>query len=183
VTLVDFREDEWLERIWGCVNERMTTVICSTRRLNVIIERQIPNGRRVPTPTHEAHLESAQINKMSVAFANSTDGRECKGYDPTDPANSNQNIYVQLVLSLALGLSAFFGFCVSLQQILITIADSDCHSSYVRDGKVYMPRGRGRAMKPFHSLSFLTRSLDGSQYYIRSQNNKSWIPQVSMHML
>ncbi|KAG0651194.1 Calcium permeable stress-gated cation channel 1 [Hyphodiscus hymeniophilus] len=49
---------------------------------------------------------------MSAASANSSDGRVCKGYDPTDPTNSNQNIYVQLVLSLALGLSAFIGFCL-----------------------------------------------------------------------
>ncbi|CZR51120.1 related to A.thaliana hyp1 protein [Phialocephala subalpina] len=38
--------------------------------------------------------------------------KKCKTYDPTDPKNSSGSIYVQLVLSLALGLSAFFGFCV-----------------------------------------------------------------------
>lgn len=34
--------------------------------------------------------------------------------DPTDPRNQQVSIYVQLVLSLALGLSAFVGFSVSL---------------------------------------------------------------------
>jgi hypothetical protein len=43
--------------------------------------------------------------------------KKCKTYDPTDPKNSSGSIYVQLVLSLALGLSAFFGFCVSLATI------------------------------------------------------------------
>ncbi|KAF4626135.1 hypothetical protein G7Y89_g12026 [Cudoniella acicularis] len=39
--------------------------------------------------------------------------KECpnKG-DPTDPRNGQQQILVQLVLSLALGISAFFGFCI-----------------------------------------------------------------------
>ena len=36
---------------------------------------------------------------------------ECKGRDPTDPTNSSTDIAVQLVLSSALGLSAFFAFC------------------------------------------------------------------------
>jgi hypothetical protein len=36
---------------------------------------------------------------------------ECKGYDPTDPANGQKDILVQLVISAALGLSAFLGFC------------------------------------------------------------------------
>jgi len=39
---------------------------------------------------------------------------ECPKYDPNDPANGNKQVYVQLVLSLALGVSAFFGFCVSI---------------------------------------------------------------------
>ena len=56
---------------------------------------------------------------MSVAASDFTASKECPTYDPTDPANSNQQINVQLVLSLALGLSAFFGFCVSLIPIVI----------------------------------------------------------------
>jgi hypothetical protein len=39
--------------------------------------------------------------------------KECKRTDPTDPTNNQGQIYVQLVLSLGLGISAFFGFCVS----------------------------------------------------------------------
>jgi hypothetical protein len=55
---------------------------------------------------------------MSAASTNFTGNKECPSYDPTDPANSNQQIYVQLVLSLALGLSAFLGFCVSLDTTI-----------------------------------------------------------------
>jgi hypothetical protein len=35
-----------------------------------------------------------------------------RGSDPTNPANGQQDISVQAALSLALGVSAFFGFCV-----------------------------------------------------------------------
>jgi len=37
--------------------------------------------------------------------------KKCDPTDPTDPNNGQKQIYVQLVLSLALGLSAFLGFC------------------------------------------------------------------------
>lgn len=37
--------------------------------------------------------------------------KECPRTDPTDPLNNQGQIYVQLVLSLTLGVSAFFGFC------------------------------------------------------------------------
>ncbi|TQS36172.1 hypothetical protein Golomagni_03381 [Golovinomyces magnicellulatus] len=36
---------------------------------------------------------------------------ECEHYDPFDPHTGQEEIYVQLALSLALGLSALFGFC------------------------------------------------------------------------
>lgn len=36
---------------------------------------------------------------------------ECGHYDPFDPHTGQEQIYVQLTLSLALGLSALFGFC------------------------------------------------------------------------
>ncbi|RKF81917.1 Calcium permeable stress-gated cation channel 1 [Golovinomyces cichoracearum] len=36
---------------------------------------------------------------------------ECEHYDPFDPHTGQEQIYVQLTLSLALGLSALFGFC------------------------------------------------------------------------
>ncbi|TVY15078.1 Calcium permeable stress-gated cation channel 1 [Lachnellula arida] len=36
----------------------------------------------------------------------------CTVSDPTDPANGQKDVYVQLVLSLALGVSAFVAFCI-----------------------------------------------------------------------
>jgi hypothetical protein len=42
--------------------------------------------------------------------------KECTPTDPTDPAANQGQIYVQLVLSLTLGISAFFGFCVSIHR-------------------------------------------------------------------
>jgi hypothetical protein len=38
--------------------------------------------------------------------------KKCDKYDPTDPRKQQGSIYVQLVLSLALGVSAFVGFCL-----------------------------------------------------------------------
>lgn len=38
--------------------------------------------------------------------------KKCEKYDPTDPTNGQKDISVQLVLSLALGASAFIAFCV-----------------------------------------------------------------------
>lgn len=44
--------------------------------------------------------------------------RTCRKIDPTNPHATGQNeIYVQLVLSLALGISAFFAFCVGLPRL------------------------------------------------------------------
>jgi hypothetical protein len=42
--------------------------------------------------------------------------KECPKVDPTDPTKDQKQIYVQLVLSLALGISAFLGFCVSRES-------------------------------------------------------------------
>ncbi|KAH6671090.1 hypothetical protein B0J14DRAFT_564777 [Halenospora varia] len=41
-----------------------------------------------------------------------TMAEKCTPYDPTNPNNSQQQVLVQLVLSLALGASAFLGFCI-----------------------------------------------------------------------
>lgn len=38
--------------------------------------------------------------------------KKCPQYDPSDPDNGQKDLYVQLALSLALGVSAFLGFCV-----------------------------------------------------------------------
>lgn len=43
--------------------------------------------------------------------------KECKHVDVTDPHNGEKEIYVQLVLALALGISAFVAFCVSRLKI------------------------------------------------------------------
>lgn len=40
----------------------------------------------------------------------------CTVSDPTDPANGQKDVYVQLVLSLALGVSAFVAFCVRITK-------------------------------------------------------------------
>lgn len=42
---------------------------------------------------------------------------KCTKYDPTDPANGQKQIYTQLVLSAALGISAFLGFCVCCIEV------------------------------------------------------------------
>jgi hypothetical protein len=52
--------------------------------------------------------------------------RTCTKTDPTNPAaheDQKDKIYVQLVLSLALGVSAFLAFCVSLHTAITTLAE------------------------------------------------------------
>jgi len=61
--------------------------------------------------------EVYKITKNSYKMSDFRIVEDCPKYDPTDPtdpANGQKQIYVQLVLSLALGVSAFLGFCVSL---------------------------------------------------------------------
>jgi hypothetical protein len=71
----------------------------------------------------------------------------CKG--ETALAPGNKDIYVQLVLSFALGISAFIGFCVSpCSGSAVLSLDIDAAltilpllRSFVLDGKRSMPRG------------------------------------------
>lgn len=53
--------------------------------------------------------------------------KNCTAYDPTHIEGQQTAIYVQLVLSLTLGVSAFFGFCVSRDhnnpKTLLMLAD------------------------------------------------------------
>lgn len=49
-----------------------------------------------------------------LALADNSMGKNCTASDPTDPANGQKDVYVQLALSLALGVSAFVAFCVSV---------------------------------------------------------------------
>lgn len=59
---------------------------------------------------------------MSVAVNDFVGNKSCPKVDPTDPVNGQKQIYVQLVLSLALGLTAFLGFCVSP----VVVKKEDC---------------------------------------------------------
>lgn len=46
---------------------------------------------------------------------------DCKGYDPTNPySQDNTDTIVQLVISLALGVSSFIAFCVSRPMQLLS---------------------------------------------------------------
>jgi hypothetical protein len=79
--------------------------------------------------TCEALNLRKSINMSVVTSGFTVANKTCETYDPTDPKNSQQDIYVQLVLSLALGLSAFLGFCVSaivqhLCALLTTVVSS-----------------------------------------------------------
>ncbi|CZT42875.1 related to A.thaliana hyp1 protein [Rhynchosporium secalis] len=52
------------------------------------------------------------LNPLATALATALAApKKCTVGDPTDPSNGQKQIWVQLVLSLALGLSAFIGFC------------------------------------------------------------------------
>jgi hypothetical protein len=98
--------------------------------------------------------------KMSGISIFADSQKNCTAYNPTDPANGQKDIYVQLVLSLALGVSAFLGFCVS---ILGDLCDqtTDHHSFCAHDGKAYTPHAKDRIAMLMHSPNFLILSSDG----------------------
>lgn len=47
---------------------------------------------------------------------------ECKGEDPTNIENGQKDIYVQLVISVALGVSSFIAFCVRLFELFCLLS-------------------------------------------------------------
>jgi len=90
---------------------------------------------------------------------------KCENYDPTDPANGEKQIYVQLVLSLALGVSAFIGFCVRNSLLKHTDKGLTHIRFFVQDGKASMPREKGRRMARPFCQSFRIASSDGCRFY------------------
>jgi hypothetical protein len=49
-------------------------------------------------------------------MADTNMAENCTASNPTDIASGQKDVYVQLVLSLALGISAFVAFCVSVTK-------------------------------------------------------------------
>lgn len=56
--------------------------------------------------------------------------KDCKHYDPFDPHAGKEQIYIQLVLSLALGLSALLLFCYARPKWKSLYAARRYHSVY-----------------------------------------------------
>ena len=89
---------------------------------------------------------------------------ECTKYDPNDPANGNKQVYVQLVLSLGLGISAFFGFCVSVVARSYSQQQrTDEGRFFAQDGRAYTLHERESAVLLKLSPIFLIHFLDGYQ--------------------
>lgn len=98
---------------------------------------------------------------------------DCKGDDQTNPlSQDNKATIVQLVISLALGVSSFIAFCVSSVRIqlsyLVLIFARYCD----RDGSHCMPHENGRPMPPRAYQSCRIRFLDGFQCFTRSLSKR-----------
>lgn len=81
---------------------------------------------------------------------------ECKGEDALAPGN--KDIFVQLVISFALGISAFIAFCVSPRSpglgLCITLTCPALGSFFVPDGRHSMPQESDTATPKSHCPSF-----------------------------
>ena len=78
------------------------------------------------------------------------DGKKCPIGDSDDidkfwGVNDPRDTRIQIVLSFALGLTAFVTFCVGLPMFTFSRALSNCFFSYFdRDGRASMRRARSR---------------------------------------
>lgn len=106
---------------------------------------------------------------MSVSIFSPLKG--CQGDDDVvSPKANEKDIYVQLVLSMALGVSSFIAFCVGfemLQSILQLNILTIMHSYYARDGKASMRPENSTAMQLLLCRIYRIPFSAGYQCYTR----------------
>lgn len=103
---------------------------------------------------------------MSVSLFSSLE--ECQGDDVISPKANEKDIYVQLVISMTLGVSSFIAFCVGfgrLPSILRLNILTITHSYYVRDGKASMRLENNIAMQLWLCRTYRIHFSAGYQYY------------------
>lgn len=99
----------------------------------------------------------------------------CKGDDVISPGAGQKDIYVQLVISSALGVSSFVAFCVRfvIPRCSFAALCTDYHHSFsVRDGKAFMLRESAKPMLLRLCQTSLTLSLAGCQCCTKLQRSK-----------
>ena len=105
---------------------------------------------------------------MSAHLFSSVPG--CKDDDVISPKANEKDIYVQLVISMALGVSSFVAFCVGLTMqpsILRLIILTLMRSYSVRDGKASMRPENDKAMQLWPCRTYRIRFSAGYQCYTR----------------
>jgi hypothetical protein len=105
---------------------------------------------------------------MSVSLFSSLE--ECQGDDVISPKANEKDIYVQLVISMALGVSSFIAFCVGfgmLPSILRLHILTIMRSYYVRDGRASMRPENDIAMQPWLCRIYRIHFSAGYQCYSR----------------
>lgn len=101
--------------------------------------------------------------------------KECQGEDVITPKGTGKDIYVQLVLSMALGVSSFIAFCVGfgmLPSILRLIMLIITHRYYDRDGKASMQPENNIAMQPWLCRIYRILFSAGYQCYTGLRKSK-----------
>lgn len=110
--------------------------------------------------------------------------KDCPTYDPTHVEGQQTAIYVQLVLSLTLGVSAFLGFCVSNEENMPNRWNfANIYRFCDQNGRVYMLRANDMLMLLQICQSFRIPFLVGCLFCIESQKNKYLHLLDWMHML
>lgn len=99
--------------------------------------------------------------------------KDCPTYDPTHVEGQQTAILVQLVLSLTLGVSAFFGFCVGNDKSMFNRSNfANIRRFCGQNGRVYMLRAKDMSMLLQICQSFRIPFLVGCLFCIESQKNK-----------
>lgn len=105
---------------------------------------------------------------MSVSLFSSLEG--CQDDDVISPKANEKDIYVQLVISMGLGVSSFIAFCVGfrvLPSILQFNTLTIMHRYYVRDGRASMRPENDIAMQPWLCRIYRIHFSAGYQCYSR----------------
>lgn len=98
-------------------------------------------------------------------------------------ADKQRNRGVQVVLSLALGLSAFLAFCVRPPLLRISAGLTQIYRPCDQDGETCMGHGRGKEMQHHVCRSFQIASSAGFQSYTISLTGRFLLQQDLTLML
>ena len=98
--------------------------------------------------------------------------KDCKDDSEANSPQDSKTIIVQLLISLALGLSSFIAFCVSIVHIQLFSQVLIFARYYDHDGNHYMRLESSGPMLPRPYQSYRIHSLDGYRCFIKSPSSR-----------